>query len=102
MVEVRKFSDTVAARRAADPEFAAEMNRLERKKSVETISRITQYGFQFGAANVSQLVEDKGAVIMSVTTKRQAIEIYVTPSGLIRVSEKRKPYPHELERLESK
>ena len=63
---------------------------------------ITKFGFRFGAADVSRLAEHKGHVVMSVSTKRQAVEVSVTPSGLIRVSDKRKPYPHELERLEIK
>lgn len=45
----------------------------------------TQYGFVWHAATVTRCVEDKGAVWLNVETPRQAVEIHVTKTGLIRV-----------------
>lgn len=57
-----------------------------------------QYGFTYGAAQVSRCMSDKkkGWVLLQVTTPKQGIDIYVTRTGKIRVynvsgSEWRKP-----------
>jgi len=62
-------------------------------------SKLTEYGFRYGAARVDRLWQDRGYVGMSVVTAREAFEIRVTPSGILRITEKRKPYPHEIERF---
>ena len=46
----------------------------------------TEYGFVFNAATVSAICEHKGSAIIAVTTRRERLEIRVTPTGLIRTS----------------
>ena len=48
----------------------------------------TEHGFVFNAATVSAICEDKGSAILAVTTRREQLEIRVTPTGLIRTSKK--------------
>jgi hypothetical protein len=51
----------------------------------------TKYGFNYGSANVSRICSDaeKGWVIIRVDTpKNNEIEIYVTKTGKIRISDK--------------
>ena len=52
----------------------------------------TKYGFEYGAAIVSRLISDdkKGWVTIGVSTKKQAIQIYVTKTGKIRIFDKDK------------
>ena len=45
----------------------------------------TQYGFRYGSALVERCASQKGYVIVGVKTKRQRLEMTITPSGLIRV-----------------
>lgn len=49
--------------------------------------RETQYGFEYGAAEVTRLhsVERTGAVIMQIGTPRGGLQIHVTKTGKIRV-----------------
>ena len=47
--------------------------------------RDTQYGFRYGAALVERYASHKGYVIVGVKTKRQRLEMTISPSGLIRV-----------------
>ena len=54
--------------------------------------KTTIYGFQFGAALVERYASHTGYVIVGVKTKRQRLELTVTPSGLIRVG---KPVKNE-------
>ena len=50
------------------------------------VSLITEYGFDYGCAKVERVCHfDDGSVELSVTTPRQTLKIYVTPTGLIRV-----------------
>ena len=50
--------------------------------------KLTRYGFEFGPARVSRYTEDKdGSVCFGVTTPKQRLDIFVTPTGLIRVGE---------------
>lgn len=51
----------------------------------EVLRRTTQFGFQFGPAEVQRWTEHKGYVSVGIVTDRQQVEIVVTPSGLIRV-----------------
>lgn len=44
----------------------------------------TAYGFKWGQATVERICCHKGHLILSVKTKREEIEIRITPSGLIR------------------
>jgi len=54
-------------------------------------SRLTDFGFKFGAATVERFSSDeKGRVWIGITTARERVVIYVTPSGLIRVQEEEK------------
>ncbi|RLI87971.1 MAG: hypothetical protein DRP01_00025 [Archaeoglobales archaeon] len=45
----------------------------------------TQFGFNWGPAIVERCVSDKGSVTLRVMTKKQCLEVRVTPKGLIRV-----------------
>lgn len=45
----------------------------------------TDYGFIFGAAEVTRICSDKGRVWLSVKTPREEVELYVTRTGLIRI-----------------
>ena len=45
----------------------------------------TQYGFEYGPAKVSRVFSHKGAVKMEIITDRGSIDVYVTPTGFIRV-----------------
>ena len=44
----------------------------------------TKFGFNWGAANIERCCSHKGYVFLTVRTKRQWLDITVTPSGLIR------------------
>lgn len=46
-----------------------------------------QYGFRFGALDVTRLCSDKekGWVAVGLKTKRMELQVYVTRTGLIRV-----------------
>ena len=52
----------------------------------------TKYGFIYGSANVTRLISDdkKGWVTIGITTKKTAIQVYVTKTGKIRVFDKDK------------
>jgi len=49
----------------------------------------TQYGFEFGAAEVTRIHSDKktGAVYLGVKTPKTEICVYVTKNGKLRVFE---------------
>lgn len=54
------------------------------------INRITThaYGFEWGAVNIRRLYSDERyGVSLDLSTPRRTLEIRVTPTGLIRVSE---------------
>ncbi len=46
----------------------------------------TQYGFEYGAAEVERLHSDDGRVWLGVKTPREELQIYITKTGLIRTS----------------
>lgn len=48
----------------------------------------TAYGFKWGAADVCRIasVDKRGWVVIGVTTPRHRLELYVTKTGMIRVS----------------
>lgn len=62
------------------------------------MSELTDFGFKIEAAMVERLWTHKGHAGILVSTPIQALEIRITPSGLIRLSTIRKPYKHELKR----
>lgn len=47
---------------------------------------LTEYGFQFGAALVERCTElRKGSVVVTVTTPKGRLDVYVTRTGKTRV-----------------
>lgn len=46
---------------------------------------LTEYGFQFGAALVERCAELRGAVVVTVTTPKGRLDVYVTRTGKTRV-----------------
>ena len=46
----------------------------------------TQYGFEYGAAEVERLHSNDGRVWLGVKTPREELQIYITKTGLIRTS----------------
>lgn len=44
----------------------------------------TKYGFTFGPAEVTRLFSDRSGHFMTVETKRNRLDVHITPSGLIR------------------
>jgi hypothetical protein len=47
---------------------------------------VTKYGFKFGPAEVTRIhSDDNGAVWIEVKGARGAVQVRVTPSGLVRV-----------------
>lgn len=46
--------------------------------------RITEFGFDWGCAQVSRLAHHNGHIIIGINTPKQSLTIRVTPSGLIR------------------
>ena len=48
-----------------------------------------EYGFRYGAAKVTRMCSDekKGWITLVVETPKQSIQIYVTKTGKIRVSD---------------
>jgi hypothetical protein len=52
--------------------------------------KVTEYGFEYGAATVERLASHKGYVVIGIRTPKIRMEITVTPSGLMRLSP---PYP---------
>jgi hypothetical protein len=58
------------------------------------LREITPYGFKWGPVEVQRWCsDDKGGVVIGLITKRESVEIRVTPTGLIRVGApvKRRP-----------
>lgn len=52
----------------------------------------TKYGFEFGAAKVTRITSDekKGWVLIGVETpKNKHVQIYVTKTGKVRISDER-------------
>lgn len=45
----------------------------------------TDHGFRFGAAKVECWMSDKRGNVIGITTPRQQVEVFVTPTGLVRV-----------------
>lgn len=47
------------------------------------------YGFQYGAAKVTRLFSDekKGCITLGIETPKQAIQVYVTKTGKIRIND---------------
>ena len=55
-------------------------------------TKITQFGFRWGPANIQRLCSDKKwGVLFTIQTNRESLDIRVTPSGLIRVEPIGKP-----------
>lgn len=54
----------------------------------------TEYGFQYGAAEVTRICSDekKGWVVLGVKTPKQDIQVYVTKTGKIRIHENGKEW----------
>lgn len=50
----------------------------------------TQFGFNFGAAEVIRYFTDekKGWVVLGVETPKECLQIYVTKTGKVRISNK--------------
>jgi len=46
-----------------------------------------QYGFKYGAAEVTRLVSDekRGYVVIGIKTPRRELQVYVTKTGLVRI-----------------
>ena len=50
------------------------------------MNAITQFGFQFGAALVERICEDKGRVWMRLSTPKEPdLQIHVTRTGKVRI-----------------
>ena len=51
----------------------------------------TEYGFEFGAAKVQRLFSDekKGWITLEVVTPKCAIQVYVTKTGKMRITDSR-------------
>lgn len=47
---------------------------------------LTQYGFEYGAARVVRIHHSNGAVVINVETDKREVTIWVTRTGLIRLS----------------
>ena len=46
----------------------------------------TQYGFKYGAAEVTRIhSDDKGAVWIEIKSEKNAVQVRITKTGLIRV-----------------
>lgn len=56
----------------------------------------TQFGFEYGAAKIERAIsEDDGSVVIMVTTKRETLDIRITPTGFIRVGKPKKQSPRK-------
>lgn len=56
-----------------------------------------RYGFRYGPATVVRLFSDKRGVGLMVQGNRQSVQLWVTPTGLVRVGEIHKTtYSHPL------
>ena len=48
--------------------------------------KLTEYGFQFGSASVERCMSvGKGAVVVTVTTPKAKLDVYVTKTGKMRL-----------------
>ena len=57
-----------------------------------TSGRDTPYGFEWGAARVTRVLDHKGGVLINVGSNRGNVDLWVTPTGFIRVHDRqRKP-----------
>lgn len=50
----------------------------------------TQYGFEYGAAEITRIWSDKGRVCIGIETPRENLDVYVTRTGMVRVFSHRK------------
>lgn len=50
----------------------------------------TQYGFEFGCARIERVCSEDW-VVMRLKTPRKAYQIYVTPTGLVRLFDETDP-----------
>jgi hypothetical protein len=52
----------------------------------------TKYGFEYGCAKVNRYCSDekKGWIFMGVETPKEVVEIYVTKTGKVTVTQKKK------------
>lgn len=52
--------------------------------------RLTPHGFTFGSATITRLASDekKGWIVLGVTTPKADLQVYITKTGKIRVSDK--------------
>lgn len=47
--------------------------------------RETQFGFDWGAAKVTRLFSHNSVISIGVETQRQRVNLYITPTGKIRL-----------------
>lgn len=62
------------------------------QRSLKVHYALTQYGFEYGAVKIDRLCSDekKGWVAIGVATKKhERIQIYVTKTGKVRISDER-------------
>jgi hypothetical protein len=52
--------------------------------------RPTLWGFEWGACEVERTLSHNGSVLIRVKTPRRELEIWVTPTGLIKIDLKTK------------
>ena len=55
-------------------------------------------GFCWGVAKVLRIMEHKGSIVIGIETPREELQIMVTPTGLIRIGDKR-AIAHERARM---
>jgi hypothetical protein len=55
------------------------------KKADVNHSARTMSGFEFGAATVEAFTHDKRGNVIGVTTPRDSLQVFVTPTGKIRL-----------------
>ena len=55
------------------------------------INRNTEYGFQFGAATIERHWSTaEGRAVIQIKTARATLDIYVTPTGFVRIFDRKK------------
>ncbi len=46
----------------------------------------SQYGFDWGALQVTRVLSHKGSVLLSLIGKRGSVDVWVTPTGMIKLN----------------
>lgn len=74
---------------------------MSETKPDNSITQVRKFGFRYGPVYVQRWCDDERGVLLGLVTKRQVLQIFVTPSGMIRVGKPEKADPANAAQVES-